>query len=241
MEGLGCGADDLIFRIFVPKKKSIEFFEAKKPISGFVTKFGGLPTWLEKPEWPLSKALGEPMRFIGQIALEPELFGNIPGRMAYLFMTDDPDVDGTWLADGGENALIIQPGTTEIRTAPLTKGPTFYHMEKKFFGAVTLPKKEEFGVQLTLGEDPEWLDESAKFKLSDKEADAFSETLSGNKIGGVPGFLQGDEFPVGGPWKLVLQLDSARVPFHVNFGDVGIGYAFISEDGKQGRFLWQCC
>src|SRR5690349_5931465 len=118
----------------MPKKKSIEFFEAKRPITELRTKFGGQPVWLEKPEWPLSKKLGEPMRFIGQIALEPELFGDIPGRMAYLFMTDDPDVDNTWSADEGENALIIQPGVPENKTEPLTKGPTFYRMAKKMFG-----------------------------------------------------------------------------------------------------------
>jgi|SRR5882724_139364 len=225
----------------MPKKKSIEFFPVKKPITAPVTKFGGQPNWLEKPEWPLSKANGEPMRFIGQIALEPELFGNIPGRMAYLFITDDPDVDDTWSPEGGENALIIQPGITEIKTEPLSKGPTFYRMVKKLFGAFTLPETLEFGARLSLGDDPEWTDDADKAKLPEDAMEALNKSLAGNKIGGVPGFLQGDEFPDGGPWKLVLQLDSANVPFDVNFGDAGIGYAFISEDGKRGRFLWQCC
>ncbi|WIG60712.1 MAG: hypothetical protein OJF49_003460 [Ktedonobacterales bacterium] len=30
------------------------------------------------------------------------------------------------------------------------------------------------------------------------------------------------------------------MPLALLFGDGGIGYAFISEDGEQGRFLWQC-
>lgn len=223
----------------MPKKKSIEFFEANQPITELVTKFGGQPVWLEKPEWPLSRATGEPMRFIGQIALEPEIFGNIPARMAYLFMSDEPDE--TWSADSGENALIIQPGVTEIKTEPLSKGPTFYRMVKKFFGAMNVPKTQEFGVRLTAGDDPEFVDEGSRFEFSDEEDEALTKALDGNKVGGVPGFLQGDEFPEGGPWKLVLQLSSTKVPFHVNFGDAGIGYAFISEDGKRGRFLWQCC
>ena len=25
-----------------------------------------------------------------------------------------------------------------------------------------------------------------------------------------------------------------------NFGDAGIGYAYISEDGRSGKSLWQC-
>jgi uncharacterized protein YwqG len=225
----------------MPRKKSIEFFEAGKPITELVTKFGGQPVWLEKPEWPISRKTGDPMNFIGQIALDPEVFGDIPARMAYLFMTDDPDVDNTYSPVEGENALIIQPGINEIKTQPLTKGPTFYRMVKKMFGAFTLPETLEFGTRLTAGEDAEWMDETSRFKLPDEQADALMESLGGNKIGGTPGFLQGDEFPEGGPWQLVLQLDSASVPFHVNFGDAGIGYAFISKDGKRGRFLWQCC
>jgi uncharacterized protein YwqG len=64
--------------------------------------------------------------------------------------------------------------------------------------------------------------------------------VGGNKVGGTPGFIQGDQFPDGGPWKLLLQLDSDDVPFYVNFGDAGVGYAYISEDGRKGKFLWQC-
>jgi uncharacterized protein YwqG len=225
----------------MPKRKNLEFFEAKKPITDFVTKFGGQPNWIENPEWPLSKATGEPMRFIGQIALEFELFGSIPGRMAYLFMTDDASVDNTSESNGGENALIIQPGNNEIRTEPLRKGPTLYRMVKKLFGAINVPEALEFGVQLTPDEDPEWLNESAEFGLPQEELEARNKSLCGNKIGGVPGFLQGDEFPDDGVWKLVLQLDSGSVPFFVNFGDAGIGYAFMAEDGSRGKFLWQCC
>ena len=57
----------------------------------------------------------------------------------------------------------------------------------------------------------------------------------------APGFLRRDEFPTGGPWRLLLQLDSTKVLFHVNFEDAGVGYAFISGDGVSGKFLWQCC
>ena len=38
----------------------------------------------------------------------------------------------------------------------------------------------------------------------------------------------------------MVQLDSGKLPFDVNFGDAGVGYAFLSPDGKEGRFLWQC-
>jgi len=32
------------------------------------------------------------------------------------------------------------------------------------------------------------------------------------------------------------RLDSMTVPFHLDFGDAGIGYAYISEDGRSGKF-----
>ncbi len=76
--------------------------------------------------------------------------------------------------------------------------------------------------------------------LPDEQARAYRGSLSGNKLGGTPGFLQADELPIADPWYLLLQLDSAQVPFWINFGDAGIGYAFINHAGTDGKFLWQC-
>jgi hypothetical protein len=55
-------------------------------------------------------------------------------------------------------------------------------------------------------------------------------------LDGEPVWLQGDETP-GPGWRLVAQL-SDRLGH--NFGDAGIGYLFVSPDGGEGRFLWQC-
>jgi hypothetical protein len=90
------------------KKESIEFIESRKPISSLVTKFGGQPVWVSQPQWPLSKSTGKPMRFICQIAINSEMFKPVAAQMAYLFMTDGEEyVDGTWEADGGENAVML--------------------------------------------------------------------------------------------------------------------------------------
>ena len=75
---------------------------------------------------------------------------------------------------------------------------------------------------------------------SDDELDAYASELAGNKIGGTPIFLQGDEFSSEADWLLLLQLDSTQVPFSVNFGDAGVAYAFIDPEGSQGKLLWQC-
>jgi len=205
-------------------KQVIQFHKSEVPITEQVTKFGGQPAWIEEPEWPLSWQLGRPMRFICQIVLDAELFGNESEKMAYLFITDEEDendyVDGTWEPDGGENAVIIQPAGNNPPTSPLMAGPTLYaNTESSIY-----MQPCEFAVTLEKGSD------------ENPAPDIFE-----NKIGGVPVFLQNEEFPQGERWKLLLQLDSASVPFYINFGDAGVGYAFLSSDGSSGKFLWQCC
>ena len=223
-------------------KYDIEFIEADAPITDPVTKFGGQPVWLERPEWPLSKELGRQMQFVCQIALDPVVFGVPPGRMAYLFITgesEDEWVDGTYYPDGGENAVIVQPGGTNgAESVAESEGPSLYAFVdgRSWEGAVPC----EYSVSLEPGEDPEYVGEDERVEWSEAEFDAYEGPLDGNKVAGTPGFIQADEFPEAGPWRLLLQLDSMTVPFHVNFGDAGIGYAYISEDGRSGTFLWQC-
>ncbi|MEW9527393.1 hypothetical protein [Microbispora sp. NPDC049125] len=79
------------------------FSQADDSIDEFCTKLGGRPVWLEEPQWPLCWRHERPMGFIGQFRL--------PGRqirMAYLFMDDASE--SSFQPEGGENALIVQPG-----------------------------------------------------------------------------------------------------------------------------------
>jgi hypothetical protein len=181
------------------------------------------------------------MRFIGQVALDARLFGRIDGRMAYLFMTDDEeDVDGTWKPDGGENAVIIQPGDLLVPVREIAEGPTLYRMASGC-GNNLAQEACEFLVRLAEDEDPEFVPEGDRWRGDWALMEAYHKKLVGNKLGGTPGFLQGDEFPGDEFHRLLLQLDSTRVPFWINFGDCGIGYAFLSRSGRSGKFLWQCC
>ena len=96
--------------------------KADAPILEPVTKLGGQPVWVDKPQWPLSTKLETPMMFVGQFRLSGEEV-----RMAYLFMTDGEDyVEGTWDSEGGENALIVQPGRVPsfITVTDDAEGPT---------------------------------------------------------------------------------------------------------------------
>lgn len=133
------------------------------------------------------------------------------GKLAYLFMSKDP---GTFAPDGGENAVIVQPdGRVPAFCAgvrDLTDGPTA--------GEDHLPRTAELDADVEV-----W------------------QFLGGPDV--EPLWLQGEETPgesEGKPWELLVQLDSTAMPFSVNFGDAGIGYAFLSPEGDEGRFLWQC-
>jgi hypothetical protein len=192
------------------------------------------------------------MQFICQIALGDAPFcGDADDRIAYLFMTGgsaDEWIDGTYLAEGGENAVIVQPNGAPlvVETIPVPEGPSLYRLETGQDGSYA-PVPCEYAVELTPGEDPEHIPEGDRLDWSDEEFRAYHEKLEGNKVGGTPGFIQNDEFPEGPgrppeqEWRLLLQLDSTSVPFYVDFGDSGVGYAYLAEDGSIGRLLWQCC
>lgn len=228
----------------MPTAQKITWVAADTPVTGPLTKFGGQPHWLQTPQWPLSKTTGNPMRFIGQIALKPPMFQGYQAKMAYLFITDEPSayISGTWAPDGGENAVILQPnGRYTGRTANLDTGPTLYRMqEHPGIGQVT-PEPVEFLAALTQAQEPEFVAEQERSGWSQQAHECYTQALAGNKVGGTPCFLQGDEFPRGKNWQLLLQLDSTRVPFHVNFGDAGVAYAFINPHATQGKLLWQGC
>src|SRR5881296_2484384 len=180
------------------------------------------------------------MQFICQIPFGPDLFSGVTEAVAYLFITSG-DGDQTWVPDGGENALIVLP--RERLTTSLTVGdaPRLCRMVKKWWKKELMAESCIFSARLTLSEDPPFIPESRLFQLPEEEAKAYRKALAGNKVGGTPGFLQGDELPFPAPWHLLLQLDSTQVPFWINFGDAGIGYAFINRNGTEGKFLWQCC
>lgn len=203
------------------------FRPAGEPVTAPVTKFGGQPTWLREPAWPISQGWDRPMRFVCQIALDTE-----PARLAYVFLThgdhDDPDFfdPDIMFPDGGENAVVIQPdGEYDGPVAAAATGPTLY-----------LPDgtPAEFTVDLERVDEPDFLR-----RLSAEEQSRHYDAISGNKIGGTPAFFQGDDWPDDGPWQLLLQLDADDVPFHLNLGAAPIAFAFISPDSRRGRLVIQ--
>ncbi|MCX7207750.1 MAG: DUF1963 domain-containing protein [Proteobacteria bacterium] len=226
------------------KSAGIAFHASELDINAAVTKFGGQPVWIDGPQWPLSKELGTPMRFICQIALDENIFLGCGGKMAYVFMTENEEyVDGTWEPDGGENAVIIQPnGKVSVPVQDISNGPTLQNYISVAGHDRLQPQNVILGVQCIAGEDPDFIPQEQSSEMSEEQLQEYNDKLGGNKVGGTPNFLQNDEFPDEiQSWRLLLQLDSCGVPFSINFGDSGIAYAFINEDASVGKFLWQCC
>lgn len=236
---------------------SIEFTEVTAPIMELVTKFGGQPVWLEKPQWPIGKSSGQPMQFIGQIALEQVGFGGGRGKVAYIFM-DLGEHSDTFDPESGDNAVVLQPGNTGLPATPKMTGPTLerWHelpaeKSKSFFGWLNGAKKEsvlkpcEFAVRLEAKPESVWPNEEEinaveNEELQEEMLENRHADLEGTKIGGTPLFAQNDEYPDGGPWDLLLQLDSCAVPFEINLGDAGIAYVFINPSRDTAKMLWQC-
>ena len=229
-------------------KYRMTFTAATQPIREAVTKFGGQPTWLSEPQWPLSRMYATPMTFVCQVALAPEVFGRQHAKMAYVFMTEYSGQDlypETWLPDAGENAVLLQPGGWSAPTVPLVEGPSL----SKRVWRDSVPC--EFAVHLELGEDPDAfrvpeeaveLDEQGDVVIRDEPAwSAYLRALFEPKIGGTPVPQDMDYPPSPGPgsWQLLVQFAEQNVPFSINFGGDGVGYAFLSADGMTARFVHQ--
>lgn len=204
------------------------------------TRFGGQPDWLDSPQWPVSRELGTPMEFIAQIALHPDTFPWVDEpKMAYLFETDDSEDPGgppTWEPFGGENALIVQPGTapTWVEITSLRTGPS---------------RQEIVPVSLTPQVDPALLDDyqmGELRRLDPAMADRFHELVDYDKLGGTPNFFQGLELPdfetlatspqpgASIPIMMIRNFDATQM----NLGDAGRAVSFLSPDQRQGAHLW---
>jgi uncharacterized protein YwqG len=223
------------------KKYILDFVKADSPIREAVTKFGGQPVWIEKSEWAVSRSTGKPMRFIAQIRLDEELFGQTGSKMAYLFVNDETGENGEFISNtydpnGGENGVIIQPDGSNPKSIELENGPTL--QEWKVPEGET--RRRAFDCEYAVQKSPIVEEEKPVYEEISDDEDFMPEYE--NKVGGYPLFLQDEEYPNSrkNNWNLLLQLDSTSVPFELNFGDSGIGYAYLSKDGKTGKFLWQC-
>ena len=214
------------------------------PLSGLVTKLGGQPTWLEQPAWPQSTGYKVPMMFVGQFP--------VPGdgaRMAYLFITDDPDgIANSYEPEAGENALLIQPGgriPSFLATRPDSTGPSLWRRGARWNEHVPVELRVE-----TSRLDP---DEERELEndIALRDAECAGVFLSPPDTGILPPYSYTGGRPhywqpssgLSAPWRFFFQLDGSEgwdgEPYALNFGG-GTGYAYLSPDEREGRFFWDC-
>lgn len=221
----------------------MSWWPSAAPIDAPIAKLGGQPFWLDKPLWPVSRSSGKPMTFVGQFPL--------PGsgaRMAYLFLSDE---DGTFDLEGGENALLVQPGG---RVPPFVSGenrhngpalwrrgsdwhqriPVELHLDLHGPGESAISAfEQEVGYQ----------DAARRGTPAEVDADPV-DVESRSYVGGQPLFWQPwTSVDLDDSWRFFFQLDGAegwgKDAFALNFGG-GTGYAFLSQDQREGRFFWDC-
>ncbi|MFG3439525.1 hypothetical protein ACGF0J_19975 [Nonomuraea sp. NPDC047897] len=193
----------------------LEFVSADGPVREPVTKIGGQPVWLEEPQWPSSGITGEPMQFLGQFTIGG-------GRLAYVFMGDE---DLSALPEGGENAVVIQPGG---------RVPDFVTVRARAEGPAAcvdhLPRSAEDDTSVFLGGpgvEPDWIHE--------ERCPEEGWTLVVQLTSELQDWLPPDGLTEHGVSQEIVPCYGAW-----DRSGWGAGWAFVSKDGKEGRFLWDC-
>lgn len=202
--------------------------------------FGGEPFGLPREQWPLSKSNRQPMQFICQLPFGPDKFPGTAESVAYIFMSVGEDEEATWDPDSGENAVVIVPRNQTTGSVTHGEAPRLCRYVKKWWRSRLSSEVCVYATGLEIAQDPEFLSRDVLMNLSEDQIEQYYAKIEGNKVGGVPRFIQDDELPFSEAWSLLMQLDSTTVPFYINFGDCGIGYVFLNHDGSQAKFLWQC-
>ncbi len=218
----------------------IRYIATKHDPTTPVTKFGGQPNWISKPQWPLSRSTGKQMTFVGQVVLDHTTFPGAKGKIAYLFVTafDDGSPESEpWNPDAGENAVIIQPGgKLTVTVAGDRTGPTSETLVPNPSTGKSAYQPVVYRVGLSPHLDQPFISDSSIVTLGTSEQDKYFSSIDGDKIGGTPAFIQPAEFPCSAN-RLLLQLEDP--PFDINLGDGGDGYAYIDDTGTVGKFLSQ--
>jgi len=201
----------------MPVVYKLQFHEITAPIVAAQTKFGGQPVWLEPPVTPRSRRTGKAMTFIGQVRVPSLWTGDERIRLAYLFMTGagfDPQAMETWNPNEGETAVVLQCGSKPVVHHP--PYPDVLQCWQEVDGR-RVPVACEYAVEETPVDEPEYMAQEQTDQLTDSAREERVELWSGNKIGGSPYWIQGEELPYP-DGHLLLQLEDGTYPFNLNLG-----------------------
>ena len=100
-------------------------------------------------------------------------------------------------------------------------------------------EKQEFTPILELSYDPYFITHEEYVKMDKEEINKYFLECDKDKIGGIPSFFRGDDFP-DGEWMLLLQINESTFPLCINLGgNMSKMFVFITKDFKQGGLLIQ--
>jgi hypothetical protein len=191
---------------------------------------GGSPEPVGPLSWPTCASCGTPMRFLFQLPHVPGRLELAPSAALYVFQCENPEtVCFRWDAHAGANAVVaLGPGSPAVTGAPAASAPSTGQ-------GVDFAPAEEDGEALCVDVQT----------ASDEQLAALDRALERappSKVGGVPGWVNGDARPscCGEPMHFVAQV--AGLPWGLDLGDNGRGYVFRCHGAACGtpfRFLWQ--
>jgi hypothetical protein len=230
----------------MPLKTSFTIVTNPNDIRDPVTKFGGQPVWQGAPQWPISPATGEQMRFLGQIALAEELFPNSQGAMVYLFFSDDaePLYDEAFATVIQSSAGAQRSAVPEVSFGSEATGPTLFARDEE-----GEPLEQHYAVVLNSLEDEPVVPLEERYTYEDLDYSGGYQfarpAFAGNKIGGQPMYIGQLSVPpaefTSADWLLLLQLAPTQgyyapgfqpnfYPFAMELGEFGILTVFLSRD-----------
>ena len=190
---------------------------------------GGLPAVPADFEWPRCRTCNGPMQFLAQMPLAssgPTSLGTRDQLLLVFQCQNQPGLCDEWEPEAGGNAALLVPRADLILGAQPS-------------GVASLPREDPLELRP--------YDDSRQDVSPDdnycEALDADSERVVG-KAGGAPLWLQADETPLcggcGRKMEFVFLVES-HAAGGINFGDSGVGYAFVCASCTgTARFLFQC-
>jgi hypothetical protein len=196
-----------------------ELVEASEATPGpLPLKVGGAPDWIAPTAWPTCKTCEQPMGFRFQLANLPAALDLSPYGAIYVFQCDNPFFRcRPFDAMSGANAVVPQTAVDGPFEKPEPK-PS--EIRERLMALHPATEDEE---ALSIDVDSASPEQIAAYEKAQEEAPS-------SKLGGVPVWLQGPEFPTccGKPMAFLAQLDGAT--WDLPFGDGGAGYVFRCQD-----------
>jgi len=235
-------------------KTPFQIVESSTTITEPITKFGGQPVWINTPHWPIHSATGEQMMFQSQIVLDPALFPDSNGAIAYIFFGDTEQLsnDDFAVVLQTKDSKALNAQNQEIEFVTEATGPTIYEWINRDGEEQKVSKEYKVVLESMIEEEDLPLLERYD-EMNDLDYDAgyqFSKSaLAGNKIGGQPFYIEGLDTPpeyfTAENWEQLLQLAPIEgfwdnnqpnfYPFYMEMGEFSLLNVFITKDYTQAE------